>query len=234
MSNCLQCSKPIVSKWGSKFCCRSHAALYNNSIRSLESRNKQRSTIRKKYSSDLKVHKTKIQMRKEAYLENPQLCNVCSTAIDFSNRRRKTCSDKCLDIRNKQNCSKRGRNSASKNVKRSKQEIELFERCKEQFPDALSNHVIAEGWDADIVLPESKVAILWNGPWHYQQMPFQNHSLKQVQTRDRLKTKLFESLGWKVLIFEDRHFTPMSAYNTLVGLPGTDPSSIPYEGTASP
>ena len=40
-----------------------------------------------------------------------------------------------------------------------------------------------------------------------------NHSLSQVQTRDRIKTKLFESLGWTVLIYEDRHFTPDSAFD---------------------
>lgn len=44
-----------------------------------------------------------------------------------------------------------------------------------------------------------------------------NHSLKQVQTRDKLKTKLFTDIGIKVIVFEDREFTPETAFVFLTG-----------------
>ena len=53
-----------------------------------------------------------------------------------------------------------------------------------------------------------------------------NHSLKQVQNRDKIKTKLFKSLGWKVLVFEDRYFTPESAFEIIKKMVG-DAGSAP-------
>lgn len=83
------------------------------------------------------------------------------------------------------------------------------------YPDALSNHIITENWDADIVITSLKIAILWNGPWHYMQMPHKNHSLLQVQTRDKIKKNLFEQEGWKVIIYEDKYFTPELAFENF-------------------
>jgi hypothetical protein len=66
---------------------------------------------------------------------------------------------------------KGGKNSAKKNVRRSKNEIRLFELCESEFQNTTSNDTsIANGWDADILLHDHKIAILWNGPWHYKEM----------------------------------------------------------------
>lgn len=104
---------------------------------------------------------------------------------------------------------------------------------KEVYPIVLNNHIIADNWDADIGIPDIKVAILWNGPWHYKEMNFSNHSLSQVQNRDKIKIKLFESLGWKVEVFEDRYYIPEKAFEKLVGNGGTAPPSSRYERLAS-
>jgi hypothetical protein len=93
----------------------------------------------------------------------------------------------------------------------------LFELCRSHFNNVRSNYIIEDGWDADIVIYDLKIAILWNGPWHYKEMNMSNHSLSQVQTRDKIKKKLFESSGWTVVIFEDRYYTPSSAFEQLVG-----------------
>lgn len=105
-----------------------------------------------------------------------------------------------------------GLSSAATRVIRSKDEIKLYELIRTRYPTALSNHIIADGWDADIVIPETMTAILWNGPWHYKQMPHKNHSLAQVRNRDILKIKLFQELGWTVKVYEDRSYTPESAF----------------------
>lgn len=109
----------------------------------------------------------------------------------------------------------RGKKSAAKRTKRSKEEIKLFELCKKLDKDVKNNIVISDGWDADIVFEDRKIAILWNGPWHYQEMPHKNHSLKQVQNRDKIKADLFQKLGWKVIVFEDRYYSPETAFEEI-------------------
>jgi hypothetical protein len=108
-----------------------------------------------------------------------------------------------------------GRKSASKSVRRSKDEIALFKLCESYFNTVLNNKIIKDGWDADIVIEDFKYAILWNGPWHYRQMPHKNHSLKQVQKRDEIKYSKLSDAGYTVLIFEDREFTPESAFEKI-------------------
>jgi hypothetical protein len=149
-------------------------------------------------------------------------CIVCN-CLTGSNRR-KTCSNTCRDKLIVAGGSKGGKRSATKQVRRSKQEIELYQLCKSEW-NVTHNVPIVDGWDADIILNEYKVAILWNGPWHYKQMPFNNHSLKQVQNRDRIKKQTLEAKGWKVIVFDDSVDTPSSAFNEikLVVLGGIEP-----------
>lgn len=112
--------------------------------------------------------------------------------------------------------SKGGRKSARTRTKRSKDEVKLYKLCKQHFKNVSHNEVIIDGWDADILLKEEKVAILWNGPWHYKKMPLSNHSLSQVQKRDEIKINRFRSLGWRVKVFEDRYYTPEDAIKELL------------------
>lgn len=35
------------------------------------------------------------------------------------------------------------------------------------------------GWDADIIIEDLKIAILWNGKWHYEKIT-EKHSVSQV------------------------------------------------------
>lgn len=115
-----------------------------------------------------------------------------------------------------ENGRKGGLKSASQKIKRSKDEIKLYEIIKQYYPNIKHNEPIIDGWDADIIFDDIKLAILWNGPWHYKEMGHSNHSLKQVQTRDKIKTDLFTKNGWKVLIFEDRYHTPETAAYDII------------------
>lgn len=134
-----------------------------------------------------------------------------SSMFSYTFLKRKTCSDICAKIA----LSNGGKKSAQKRVKRSKDEIKLFELISNIVP-ALSNHIIKDGWDADIFIPSLNIAILWNGPFHYKEMGIKGHSLKQVQNRDIIKTALFESIGVKVIIYEDRYFTPDIAFSSFL------------------
>lgn len=104
----------------------------------------------------------------------------------------------------------------SYSVKRSKDEVALYELCRSHFSNVTHNEPIFNGWDADIIIYDTKTAISWNGPWHYQEMPGLNHSLLQVQTRDKIKQKEVTNAGWNLIVFEDRYHTPESAFSFLI------------------
>jgi G:T-mismatch repair DNA endonuclease (very short patch repair protein) len=195
---CKQCNLPLFNK-NNKFCSRSCAAKYNNPLkptRSEESRNK---TSKSNKSSSNRPHQCKISF-----------CKVCGTLI--RNSHRSSCSDKC-----KTNLLQAGgRNSAATRIKRSKDEIKLYNLCKIQFLSVRHNESLTEGWDADIIIDDYKIAILWNGVWHYRQMPHNNHSLSQVQNRDKIKIQKLTEIGWKVLVYEDQYFTPKTAFEDIL------------------
>lgn len=52
-----------------------------------------------------------------------------------------------------------------------------------------------------------KIAILWNGIWHYKQIS-KSQSLLQVQTRDKIKIDIIEKAGYIPYIIKD-----MGKYN---------------------
>lgn len=202
IKHCPQCDIKLTNNTN-KFCSRTCAAIYNNTHRIVNR------------TSTRKVHQ----------------CSVCGCSYTPI-KRRKTCSDECHMIRCIENakrmwdnnectphtCSKGGKKSASINVKRSKDEIQLFDMVKQTFPDALANSIVVDGWDADVLVPSLSLAIMWNGPWHYKEMGIKGHSLSQVQTRDKIKQKLIIKAGYDFLVFEDRHYTPQTAYEHIVSM----------------
>lgn len=136
-------------------------------------------------------------------------CVVCLKWFPGCNR---ACSAACR----RQLFSTAGKNSAANRVKRSKQEIELYEYCANHFSKVTHNEPKFQGWDADILIYDLKLAVLWNGAWHYKELGIKGHSLKQVQTRDAIKLDAIATSGWKVMVFEDRHYTPKEAFKCIV------------------
>jgi predicted RNA-binding Zn-ribbon protein involved in translation (DUF1610 family) len=92
-------------------------------------------------------------------------------------------------------------------VKRSKNEIYFAELCEQHFSKVLSNEQMFNGWDADVIIEDIKTAVLWNGKWHYEKI-MKNHSVEQVQNRDKIKLKEIEKCGYKSYIIKD-----MGKYN---------------------
>lgn len=93
-----------------------------------------------------------------------------------------------------------GKQNAAKHGSRSKNEIRFFELIQEKFPDALPNEPMFNGWDADIVIPSKKIAILWNGAWHYKDLL---GGLKKIQNRDKIKYKEIVKKGYMPYIVVD-------------------------------
>lgn len=218
-ARCKYCSKTLeYRKRKNIFCSKNCAAKFNNSIRTRESREQQKQSLNTFFENSKDIISLRFIERTRLleckYYDDPDKCVSCGTILKFGYTR-KTCNDECLTQFRIDNNSIRGKRSANKIVKRSKDETLLYELCKAYFSYVENNTIIADGWDADIVIPTMKLAIMWNGPWHYIQMPHKNHSLAQVQNRDKIKTNLFTKLGWDVIVFEDRYFTPYSAFEYI-------------------
>ena len=187
------------------FCSKNCSAKHNNTGRCHTQETKEKIRIALSGRSD---------HRKETF------CVVCGKLNPYLNRPessrrriRTTCSTICQKQRYLENSIMAGIASSRVRVKRSKDEIKLFDLIQSIFPNAEHNVPVVKKWDADIILRDQKIAIMWNGIWHRKQLSFSNHSLEKVQNRDRIKIKEFTEAGWTILIYEDDVWKPETAFN---------------------
>lgn len=204
---CSCCKNKLeYDKRNNKFCSSSCSAKITNKKRIVsEESNKKRSES----LSGRKHEHCKIEFK---------ICKFCNQNFIWKQKISKSkqwCSDECISAGR----SLLANNNPGLGTKRSKHEILLFDLCKNYFNKVSNNEKIFNGWDADILIHDLKYAILWNGPWHYREMNFGNHSLKQVQNRDKIKINEIKKAGWIPIIFEDRYYTPESAFLILIGEP---------------
>jgi len=163
---------------------------------------------RKDININIKISQTIMNNSKFNYYKNSKNCCICNNIIPYQYRKRSTCSENCKNMLHKQQFSKRsslgGLASAKVQQKRSKNEIEFCNKCEEYFGknNVLHNEPIFNGWDADIILPQYKLAILWNGPWHYRKVT-KSHNLKQVQNRDKIKINEIIKFGYIPYVIKD-------------------------------
>jgi hypothetical protein len=92
--------------------------------------------------------------------------------------------------------------SANSQNRRSKNEKLFCEMCESKFNEVKNNEPIFNGWDADIIIEDLKIAVLWNGIWHYKQIS-KKQSLEQVQSRDKIKLREIENCGYRAYIIKD-------------------------------
>lgn len=131
-------------------------------------------------------------------------CSVCEKEFKTDKKTIKTCSKICCNIAKLNGAKLAGKISAQvqSKTRRSKNEIYFSELCKNKFKNILTNESIFNGWDADIILPDLKIAILWNGIWHYKKIT-KKHSVKQVKNRDEIKIKEIQNFGYMPYIVKD-------------------------------
>lgn len=189
---CENCGKIMAVFYGSgRFCSRSCANTRQHS-------DETKAKIGK--SGLNRVYKRDISKNVISYERNPNRCTQCGKALSYNIRFRKTCSDECLHTLR----SELGKKLVALQNLRSKNEIAFCELCEQYFgkENILHNVVMFNGWDADIIIPHLKVAILWNGPWHYIEIS-KTQKLKQVQNRDRIKLREIINCGYRPYIIED-------------------------------
>lgn len=121
--------------------------------------------------------------------------------------------NKCLcchkETLNKKYCSGACRNKLNNpNIKGSKSKAEkiLIEQLKFNFPQFSiieNDRKILNGLELDVYIPELKLAIEWNGIFHYEPIHGLNQ-LEKIQHKDGKKIELCKSLGIELIIICDR------------------------------
>jgi len=146
----------------------------------------------------------------------PIFCKICQKEFQPRTSKIKLCSSVCQRLLEKtdnyklgaiKNGEKGGKVSATRQSRRSKNEIYFSEVCSKDFT-ITTNEPFFDGWDADVIIHSEKVAIMWNGQWHYKQIS-KTQSLKQVEARDKVKTAIIQKYGYTPYVIKD-----MGKYNT--------------------
>lgn len=198
--NCESCGSDHDGEYGSGRFCKAQCA------RSFATKNK-----RKEISE--KVRETLTGSGKTITIECP-VCGKFRTR-NWNRRNIITCSRECgnswryhpsnpASKKALEEARSAGRKSAAaqRETRRSRNEMHFFELIRNKFPDAVNNEPMFDGWDADVIIPSLKIAIHWDGPWHWRQIGYKQ-SLKQVQKRDKIKRVKIEACGYTNYTIKD-------------------------------
>lgn len=198
-TKCKSCGIDLTKQYSEKndnnnyFCSRSCSVKYLNNQRdspSIEQREKISATLKKYYE------KNKVPDIKET-----TNCLICGKSIEYIVKKSKNkpnyCSNKCIGI-------KSSRTRPSDTTHRSLNEIYFSELCQDYFgkEHVTTNEKFFDNWDADVIIHNKKIAVLYNGVWHYKQIT-KKHSLEQVQSRDNIKNKIIEKYGYRPYTIKD-------------------------------
>lgn len=229
--HCEECGKEIKvvdsvykqSKTKRFFCSQSCAAKYNNRLRekpSDETKRKTSESLIKYYSKFKKSKNEEIKVRRKYDTSSRFVKHVCSICgkiytLQDDGSTRKFCSKECsneykrntkryLSEETIAKLSAAGKHSAEiqGENRRSKNEKYFCELCEKHFKNVKHNEPIFNGWDADVIIEDIKVAVLWNGKWHYQKIK-EDHSVEQVQNRDKIKIKEIKNCGYIPYVIKD-------------------------------
>jgi len=175
--NCTKCNTINIVKINTniqEYICDSCAIKeFIEKVNELESQNKKLVNL---------PHRKKL-VKTSNKIPNGRNCIECNK--ELCNAQIKFCSKICLEQYNSKNVDfvllgeKGGNSSKQISNPRSKNEIYFYELCNNVFSNVKHNEKLFNGWDADVILTEEKIAILWNGAWHYKQCG-KNHSLEQT------------------------------------------------------
>lgn len=227
---CTNCNNELIHRDQKKFCCRSCAVSYNNKIKGPRS-----ITTREKTSKTLKDRADKLGRK---HPKNGSMfvrvCRICKTEFLHVKYSKNLCSYKCqVELKrffNKQ-VQAQGRGIWAKRS-RSKGEKLLAEKLAKIGANVITNKHMFSGYDADIILPDYKLAIHWNGAWHWK--PLRGEQLlKKIKARDEERYKAVEQAGYINLIIIDHKFTTAEQaadihFRKLVRLLGLEPRPGDY------
>lgn len=143
----------------------------------------------------------------------PRNCLYCDVIFRPKHNIGKLCSVDCrkayekLDVQREKKRiygSIGGKKSAAIQSRRSKNEIYFAEQCKEVYGEdsVVTNKQMFGKWDADVVITTLKIAVLWNGIWHYKKVR-NKHNVEDVQRRDSEKIAKIRDCGYIPYVIKD-------------------------------
>lgn len=195
-----------------KFCSSSCSATYFNRFKIVTEshKNKTSNTLNNKFR-EVMDEGIRLGLREPITGKkfNTHTCKVCKNTFKSILWIKKLCSEKCKSEDLIKNGRKGGLTTSSlpHHIRtRSKNERLFFNLVKSKFSDSLPNQRIFGEYDADIIIPSLKLAIHWNGVWHYKQI-FKTekgkHQFEQVQLRDKMRFSKIEESDWINYIIKD-------------------------------
>ena len=146
-------------------------------------------------------------------------CDECKLKYQPCRNNTKFCNIKCYykymatDQEYKDKCKLYGKKGGMISLKtqknRSKNEILFSKYCKKFYgkKDVKCNIPMFNGYDTDVLIVSKKIAIEWNGIWHYKKI-HENHNLLRIQAKDKYKEKIIPSFGYELYVIKD-----MKSYN---------------------
>lgn len=165
---------------------------------------------RKCANSHIQTEETKRKisqtLKKNVKVAIIKTCKNCGNPIGRKSTYCIKCFKKCMEYSKETREKLRiaGLKAANVNAdkKRSRNEIDFYNKCCEKFKSVRHNVAVFNGWDADIIIDDFAIAVLWNGAWHYKQIK-KKQSLPQIQTRDIIKIQEIKSCGYIPYVIKD-------------------------------
>ena len=206
--SCINCNKDFnkspseIKRTRNNFCSNSCANTYNGRLRTHSDKTKTKisDSLSISFFNKRKTNKNKREIDK---IKNCKNCNkVYHSRIKTSTFCSRGCRSSFFmkiglaSIMGKKSIEQQG------DSRRSKNEIYFSELCKQKFKSIKCNEPMFNGWDADIIIPELKLAVLWNGVWHYKKIT-KKHSVEMVQNRDKIKLKEIAEKGYQSYTIKD-------------------------------
>ena len=209
MNKCKQCGKNITNP---KFCNNSCAATYNNKNRGKRSEESKQKTRNSMLTSE-RV-KEALKRRRKRYINGERRssslkgkeiskriiweCPVCQKKLRLTEQqasKRKYCSGTC-------------RNSVNNKVirgTRSKAEMVLEQKIKDNFSKLkfyTNDRATLNGKELDFYFPDLKIAIEWNGIYHYKNI-HKSKTWSRIKKNDKRKRELCDSKDIELIVVKD-------------------------------
>lgn len=229
MNTCLSCGKIVNNKFCNVSCQNKFQSVEKNNKRFgalvkfnvicnscntqflIEEREKLFPQKEKYYCSrscaNKRVHS--LETKKKLSIKNKQVkiihCEFCNIEFEQKKINQRFCNQSCstksrMPLKGFARIG--GLSSVKSQNKRSKNEIYFASLCEKHFNFVQTNVSMFNGWDADVIINDIKLAILWNGIWHYKKIT-NKHSVKQVQNRDEIKMIEIRKFGYEPYIIKD-------------------------------
>jgi len=179
--------------------------MFCNSSCSAKFNNKQRKRTKWTTEQINKVKENNIKLGRKGPNIHNLICKICQKSFIYTRKNKSTCSLECYHaaiVSQGKTTWRINKNSLHRKIGRSYNEIRLYELIKMKFPDALHNQFIFNGFDADIIIPSLKLAIHWNGIWHYKQVISEQH-FNSIVEKDKLRYSAIEKFGYTNYIIKD-------------------------------